>query len=97
MKLKPFVIDDMIAVPTPEPVPNPEARKQIFIERMGATLRTLRKSRGLSVAELQTTSGVAGSTISRIESGQSEPGAFTLVSLERALGVKAGWLIATAA
>jgi ribosome-binding protein aMBF1 (putative translation factor) len=91
-----FTIPDMLPAAIP-PTPPSEARKKQIIERIGLVIRTVRKTRGYSLAEVETMSGVSASTVQRIETGTSEPGAATLVALETALDLRPGWVIATAA
>src|SRR5690349_14308122 len=51
-----------------------------------AMLTLARESRGLTMSELADRSGVAVSTVSKIESGQREPSPEMVVSLSGALG-----------
>lgn len=96
MHLQSFTIPDMLPAAIP-PTPPSEERKKQIIDRIGLVLRTVRKTRKYSLAEVETLSGVSASTVNRIENGQSEPGACTLVALETALDLKPGWILATAA
>lgn len=96
MKLHPFTIPNVLEA-TPTPAPPSKERNQKVIERIGLVLRTVRKTRKLSLAELETLSGVSASTVQRIETGASEPGVCTLLALEVAMELKPGWTMATAA
>jgi transcriptional regulator with XRE-family HTH domain len=50
-------------------------------------LRTIRKAHGLSLAEVAEKSGVAKSTLSRLERGLHRPRADTLAKIAKALGL----------
>jgi hypothetical protein len=94
--LAPFTIPNLLEAATP-PTPPTKQTNEIIMQRIGLVLRTVRKTRKFSIAEVETLSGVSASTISRIEAGTSDPGACTLLALERALDLKPGWVMATAA
>jgi predicted transcriptional regulator len=96
MKLQPFTLPDLLPAATP-PTPPSKERNQQIIDRIGLVLRTVRKTRKYSLAEVETLSGVSASTVHRIETGESEPGVCTLLALERAFDLKPGWTMATAA
>ncbi|MBQ0965241.1 MULTISPECIES: helix-turn-helix domain-containing protein [Streptomyces] len=51
---------------------------------LGARLRAIRQARGLTLAQLATVTGISVSTLSRLESGQREPGLRHLLPLARA-------------
>ncbi|MFJ8805070.1 helix-turn-helix domain-containing protein [Streptomyces sp. NPDC102490] len=51
---------------------------------LGARLRAIRQARGLTLAQLAAVTGVSVSTLSRLESGQREPGLRHLLPLARA-------------
>ncbi|MGV9985559.1 helix-turn-helix domain-containing protein [Streptomyces olivaceus] len=51
---------------------------------LGARLRAIRQARGLTLAQLAAATGVSVSTLSRLESGQREPGLRHLLPLARA-------------
>jgi len=56
-------------------------------------LKELRARLGWSIRELERRSGVSNASISRIESGLSEPKAETLIALANALGVESRILL----
>lgn len=56
-------------------------------QAIGAALRDLRKSRGLTARQLASDSDVSAAMISRIESGQVSPSISTLEALSRTLDV----------
>ncbi len=60
---------------------------------VGARLRREREARVWTQADLEKRSGVKIVTISRIESGRSEPQFGTLRKLAAALGLEPRWLI----
>ncbi|MFG2161709.1 helix-turn-helix domain-containing protein [Streptomyces olivaceus] len=51
---------------------------------LGARLRAIRQARGLTLAQLAAATGISVSTLSRLESGQREPGLRHLLPLARA-------------
>jgi transcriptional regulator with XRE-family HTH domain len=54
---------------------------------VGPRLRALRRSRGVTQADLAATTGISESTLSRLESGQRRPNLELLLPLARAHGV----------
>ncbi len=60
---------------------------------MHTTLRQLRKSAGLTQAQLAAKAGVYQQDISRWERGRVQPGVSSLVKLTKALGVSVSQLI----
>lgn len=54
--------------------------------RVGATLRTLRRQRGFTTAEIGTRTGMAQQSISRIENGRHDVSFSTLEKILAALG-----------
>jgi transcriptional regulator with XRE-family HTH domain len=54
------------------------------LSAVGPRLRTLRKERGTTLAELSTATGISVSTLSRLESGQRKPTLELLLPLARA-------------
>ena len=61
--------------------------------RLGANVRFLRQSHGLSLSQLAARSGVAKSTLAQIEAGSTNPTLTTIHSLAVALSVDAKQLI----
>lgn len=57
------------------------------LDAVGPRLRTLRRHRGITLADLATTTGVSESTLSRLESGQRKATLELLLPLARAYGV----------
>ena len=55
---------------------------------IGARLKELRKTKGLSITELAEKSGIRQSNISRIENGNAVPRLDTLCALAAAMGKK---------
>ncbi|MGW5623176.1 helix-turn-helix domain-containing protein [Streptomyces olivaceus] len=51
---------------------------------LGARLRAIRQARGVTLAQLAAATGISVSTLSRLESGQREPGLRHLLPLARA-------------
>lgn len=66
-----------------------------LLRPLGAQLRQLRLEQGLTQEEVAERSGLNYKFIGRVELGQSEPGAESLVRLARALGVPIGKLFET--
>lgn len=62
-------------------------------ETLGERLRFLRRERGLSIAELAKTSGVPGSTVSKIENGLLNPSLVHAINLASALDANLGFLV----
>ena len=60
---------------------------------LGARLRALRRTRGWTLAHVARRSGLAISTISKIERGLLAPAYYKLNELARALGIDAGDLL----
>lgn len=58
-----------------------------FLASVGPRLRTLRKQRGTTLAELAQTTGISVSTLSRLESGGRKPSLELLLPLARAYQV----------
>ncbi len=56
-------------------------------QRVGARIRQLRKKRKLTQVELSEKCGIENSHLSRLESGQREPGLYILDLLAKGLGV----------
>ncbi len=54
------------------------------------TLRALRHRLGWSLADLSKRTGLAASTISRLETGATQPSYDTVLRLQEAMGVKPG-------
>jgi len=63
---------------------------------LGARLRALRRQRGWTLAQVAKRSGLAISTVSKIERGLLAPAYYKLTELARALGVDAGDLLVPA-
>lgn len=63
-------------------------------ERLGETLRRLRKERGLSQEALAEAASVTADYLGFIERGENVPTLTVLLKLARALGVDAGDLLA---
>lgn len=57
------------------------------LDAVGPRLRALRRHRGITLAELATTTGVSQSTLSRLESGRRRPTLELLLPLARTYGV----------
>ncbi|MFF6982037.1 helix-turn-helix domain-containing protein [Streptomyces sp. NPDC008343] len=57
------------------------------LDGVGPRLRTLRRARGITLAELAATTGVSESTLSRLESGQRRPSLELLLPLARTYDV----------
>ena len=57
------------------------------LEAVGPRLRTLRRRRGVTLAELHAATGISVSTLSRLESGGRRPTLELLLPLARAHGV----------
>jgi transcriptional regulator with XRE-family HTH domain len=63
---------------------------------LGAAIRSVRESRGLSVAELSGLAGVNAAFIEGLEEGRRNPSWKVVVTLAAALRVKASVLVALA-
>ncbi len=62
-------------------------------ETLGERLRFLRREKGLSIAELAKSSGVPGSTVSKIENGLLNPSLVHAINLASALDANLGFLV----
>jgi len=92
MRLLPVRITFVIPTPPPPEVRPEQAESetwpnQAVVEEIGVRVRRLRESRAITQSQLQTTSGVSRSYLSRIESGQMTPSLGTLEKIAEALGV----------
>lgn len=58
------------------------------LEQVGARLRAVRQSRGLTLEELASQAGMSASTLSRLESGKRQAGLELLLPLTRRLGIR---------
>ena len=67
--------------------------KHKYLKLLGAHIRELRKSKGLSQRELAARIDKEEQTIQRIERGATNPTAFTLYQLAEGLEVEAGELM----
>lgn len=70
-------------------MPNESA---VYAMVLGRVIASLRERRGLSQAQLAAMIGVAQSSLSRFETGASQPDAFTFRKLAQALGISVGKL-----
>ncbi len=66
----------------------PDTQTVAIQEAVIATLKSVRKERGLSQSELAKLAGVSRSTITHMEDGSSRPTFWVLVQTSRALGVE---------
>ncbi|WP_332603180.1 helix-turn-helix domain-containing protein [Arthrobacter sp. S2(2024)] len=64
-----------------------------LMNEMGTRIRSLRKSRGLTVQLLSSLSGLSAGIVSQLERGHGNPSFTTLAQLAHALGVPAGQLL----
>jgi len=64
----------------------------VMVEMIGRRLRRARAERGITQVELAARTGVAHSTIVRIERGQARPQLGTVTKLADALGTDEKWL-----
>lgn len=58
------------------------------LEQLGATVRRLRRERGLSQVALADLARISQSQVSTLETGEHEPGVLTVVRVARALHVE---------
>lgn len=58
------------------------------VEQVGARLRAVRRSRGLTLEELASSAGMSASTLSRLESGKRQASLELLLPLTRRLGIR---------
>ncbi len=72
----------------------PRARLRTVTLLVAERVRLLRQSRGISQSHLARTCGIAKSTLSQLEAGQSNPTLSTLVALAAALDVAVDDLVA---
>lgn len=63
-------------------------------QTVGANVRRLRRTRGLSLVDLGQHAGLAKGTLTQLEAGRGNPTIDTLQALSRALGVTLGELVA---
>ena len=64
------------------------------VQSMGALVRELRESQGLTLAQLSSKAAVSSGLISQIEHGQGNPAYLTLLKLAQALSVPVGTFVA---
>lgn len=64
------------------------------VQSMGALVRELRESQGLTLAQLSSKAAVSSGLISQIEHGQGNPAYLTLLKLAQALSVPVGTFFA---
>jgi len=70
----------------------PEDRESERRKQVGRRIRYYREARGIQQKDLAERLGVAGGTLSGIESGKNYPGLGLLLDIAKHLGVDAGWL-----
>jgi len=63
------------------------------LERLGGTIRSYRKERGLTQEALAEAADLHENYVSRLETGDQEPGLFVILRLCRALNVSPGELL----
>ena len=93
LRLLPPVVEFLIPPPVAQELPGDD--RQLFekwpnretVENIGQRIRQLRESRGMTQSQLQASSRVSRSYLSRIESGQMTPSLGTLEKISEALGV----------
>ncbi|MEU4653006.1 XRE family transcriptional regulator [Streptomyces sp. NPDC023723] len=73
--------------------PREETGPAAVLSALGPRLRTLRQSRGITLARLSATTGISVSTLSRLESGQREPTLRHLLPLAEAYRVSLDELV----
>lgn len=72
----------------------PQRDEDAVLKKMlGADIRSVRNARGLTLEDLAERTGLHRTTIQKIESGEHEPRARTLMSLAKGLDVKPGDLM----
>ena len=79
--------------PPPRAVAAPVLPEALFIARVGIAVRVLRLAKRLTQRRLAELAGVTLSTVTRLESGVSACHIITITAVERALGVKPGWIV----
>lgn len=77
MAKKPFLNQD--------PHRTREARENVLEVAIGRTIRSFRKQKGITVAELSAATGLSVGMVSKIENGMTSPSLTTLQSLSHAL------------
>jgi DNA-binding XRE family transcriptional regulator len=70
----------------------PIDREAGFVAELGERVRACRKLRRWSMDDLAKESGISKTNIWQIETGRTEPGAWTLCALSAALQVSMDWL-----
>ena len=75
------------AAQTPTP-----GEREAYLAGLGERLREQREAKGWTPADLGHRAGITGNAVGTIEAGESDPQAWTLKRLARALGCSAGWL-----
>jgi len=68
-------------------------REQAILQRFGQRVRELRKARGWTQEQLAEAADLHENYISRLETGEQEPGLFTILRLCRAFEISAGVLL----
>jgi len=72
----------------------PQRDEDAVLKKMlGAAIRSARNAKGLTLESLAERSGLHRTTIQKIESGERDPRAMTLMSLAKGLGVEPGALM----
>ena len=84
-------------MPTESLVPGDDPGAPITMTSLGAQLRTLRKTRELTLEQLAARSGISAGLLSQMERGQGNPSFNTLVQVAHALSVPVASLFRTEA
>ena len=71
----------------------PALPEELFLARCGAVVRVMRLIKRHTQSRLAQLAGLTVSTVARIERGETAGTIVTIAALERALGVKPGWII----
>lgn len=69
-------------------------RESTVLKNFGKRVRSLRRERGWTQEQLAEAAGLHENYVSRLETGNQEPGLFVILRLAQALGVAPGDLLA---
>ena len=74
-------------------VNEPAMPERLFLARVGAAVRVLRLVQRQTQARLARSAGISPATLAHMERGETAGTIITITAVERALGVKPGWLV----
>lgn len=68
--------------------------KKEILEKFGAYVRQVRTNKGMTMLEVEVTTGISEGSISKIENGKKNPALTTIVKLAKGLSVPPSELLA---